>query len=470
MLISFGKCNFKKYLFLLVPAIKLLRESTQLTRDFYDVKNILLQYLFLCSTKFANFIFWFILMKKIQFPKKILDKKKDYLPSEENENYIKNYKSINISNPTKGLSQKEINKNEQENIKKKKYYKQIIILLLSSIIDCISSLSYLIFIRFISNNKEENNSDSISPSKSTNSTNSTNINYSIYNEINQTKDNNKNTETKNSDNAVNLVPFRICFRIILIFIFSLIFLYLDKPYRHQLLSLLLIIIFVIIADSIEILLKIQSIKDYSFTNINILISFIQELFFSLDNVIGAKYLLISNGNVYQLLFFNGLFGILIIIVVSLLTEKIHCSFLNIHEDFCEDNDNLKNILGFDKSNFKMKLFKLLITLILSTIEMACTWLIIFYKTVNHLSVACAIHLIFRFTIGKKNFEINHFLIGIISFILISFMSLVFNEIIILRFCGLETYTTEEIDKRAIEDSNIERLSIESSVEGIVSDD
>ena len=406
--------------------------------------------------------------EKKKFPKTIFDNKKDNFIIKGNENNIKNDERIDIKNSIKGLSQKEINKNEKENMKKKKYYKQIIFLILSSIIDNISSLSYLIFIRFVSNNKEDNNPHSISPSNSTNSTISTNINYSIYNEMNETKDNNKDIEPKNNDKVINLVPFRICFRIILIFIFSLLFLYLDKPYRHQLLSLLLIIIFVIIADFIEILLKIQSNTDNLW--INILISFTQELFFSLDNVIGAKYLLISNGNVYQLLFFNGLFGIIIIIIISLLTEKIHCSSIKLDEDFCEDNKNLKNLFGFDQKDITENLLKFVISLILSIIEMACTWLLIFYKTVNHLSVACAIHLIFRFIIGKKNFDINHYLISSICFILIIFMSLVFNDIIILRFCGLENYTTEEIDKRAIEDINIGRLSIESSVEGIASDD
>ena len=61
MLISIGKFNFKKYFFLFVPLIKIIKESTNLYNAFYNVPNILIQYFFLCISKFANVIFWFIL-------------------------------------------------------------------------------------------------------------------------------------------------------------------------------------------------------------------------------------------------------------------------------------------------------------------------------------------------------------------------------------------------------------------------
>lgn len=65
MIITFGKCNFKKYLFLLVLIIKLIREICGFNNSFYDrSRNIVVQFVFLCLTKFANVIFWFILLKK----------------------------------------------------------------------------------------------------------------------------------------------------------------------------------------------------------------------------------------------------------------------------------------------------------------------------------------------------------------------------------------------------------------------
>ena len=71
MLISLGKINFKKYLFLFVPIIKLITEISYLKNEFYGVKNILIQNIFLCMAKFANVIFWFILEKNVKFKRQI---------------------------------------------------------------------------------------------------------------------------------------------------------------------------------------------------------------------------------------------------------------------------------------------------------------------------------------------------------------------------------------------------------------
>ena len=103
-------------------------------------------------------------------------------------------------------------------------------------------------------------------------------------------------------------------------------------------------------------------------------------------------------------------------------------------------------------------------------EMASMWLLILYQTVNHLSVACAIHLFYRFLVGKKEITDNHYIIGITCFVFIIFFTLVFNEIIILRFCTLDKNTKEEIEKRAIDDKALgEILSFGSSNEATIND-
>ena len=239
-----------------------------------------------------------------------------------------------------------------------------------------------------------------------------------------------------------------------------------KPYRHQFISLLLIVLIVVCADIIEYFLNIKKINDDFL--IHLILSFFQEFFFCLDNVIGAKFLSISDGNVYQLLFFNGAFGILMITIISFLTGKIHCNQLYLDHNFCDNNNNLKSIFNLAINHRIIYFFT---NLVLSVIELACTWLLIFYQTVNHLSVACAIHLMFRFVIGRNDNITNHIIIGIISLILISFFSLVYNEIIILRFCQLEKDTVEEIERRASEDKNfIAGLSFDTSIEEIINDD
>ena len=460
--------NIKRCLFIVVPVIKIIKEFTGLNNAFYNVPNILLQFFFLCVAKFANVIFWFILLKKIRLKNK-RDKSSDeiskaignigVLPSDDDN---KRY-SID-KNDAKGLSQKEIILNEIERRKKMKLRKEIFYLVISSIIDSISIFTYLISYANLTNNnpkgssvnKKEENTRRDDPNFNNTTRNDTNIN-------------NDNTIIK--DRAINLIPFRICLRIILIFIFSWVILYTERPHRHQVVALSFIIIICICVYFIEYSMDII-ITDENLLN-NIIITLFQEFFFSLDNVIGAKYLSISKGNIYKLLFFNGSFGIIMIIILSFSTSLFHCSKLAINENFCKDsNDKLRFIFYINTDLGKILRFGG--SLILTIVEMACTWSLIFYQTINHLSVACSIHLMFRFLIGRVDIEevdkTNHLIIGVLSLILISFMTLLFNEIIIIRFFGLEKNTTKEIELRAIEDKNLmERTQTESNLDGRTSE-
>jgi len=461
MVVDLSKINIsiKRYLFIIVPVIKIIKEFTNLNNAFYNVPNILLQFFFLCVAKFTNVIFWFILIKKMRLKNKRNKSSEEIskeignlgvLPSADN-NKISTIEKRDI---IKGLSQKEIIHNEMEKKKKMKLIKEIFCLIISSLIDSISIFTYLVSYANLTNNnpkgnKKEDNTGIDDPNINNNTTrNDTNIN-------------DDNIIIK--DRAINLIPFRICLRIILIFIFSWVILYIQRPHRHQILALLLIIIICIFAYSIEYSMDII-ITDENLLN-NILITLFQEFFFSLDNVIGAKYLSISKGNVYKLLFFNGACGIIMIIILSLSTSYLHCSRLAIDDNFCKDDKlrfifNIRHDLG--------KILRFSGSFLLTTVEMACTWSLIFYQSINHLSVACSIHLIFRFLIGRVDNDVDkigHIIIGIISLILICFMTLLYNEVIIIRYFGLEKNTTKEIELRAIEDKNLMyRYPTESNME------
>jgi hypothetical protein len=462
MVVDFSKINIniKKFLFIVVPVIKIIKEFTNLNNAFYNVPNIFLQFFFLCVAKFANVIFWFILLKKIRLKNK-KDKSSDeiskeignigILPSDDDKLYSVEKKE------TKGLSQKEIVLNEIERRRKNKLRLEIFYLIISSIIDSISIFTYLVSYAILTNNnpngyqKEENTEiDDL------------NFNNTTHNDTNINSDNNLI-----KDKAINLIPFRICLRIILIFIFSWAILKTQRPHRHQVVALLFTIIICICVYYLEYSMDIIILEENLLNNL--LLTLFQEFFFSLDNVIGAKYLSISKGNIYKLLFFNGTFGIIMIIILSLSTSLFRCSKLAIDDKFCKDsNDKLRFIFYINSDLGKMLRFGG--SLILTIVEMACTWSLIFYQSINHLSVACSLHLIFRFLIGRIEVNTDHIIIGIISFILICLMTLLFNEVIIIRFFGLEKNTTKEIELRAIEDKNLmERNPTESNMEGRTSD-
>ena len=452
--------NIKRFLFILVPVIKIIKEFTNLNNAFYNVPNILLQFFFLCLAKFANVIFWFILLKKIRFKNK-RDKSSEEiskaignigaLPNSDDKKYSIERRDI------KGLSQKEIIFNEMERKKKMKFLKEIMYLIISSIIDSISIFTYLISYA----NLTYNNPNDYKKEENTRK-NDSSIDYNTAH--NNTNINNDNTFVK--DRAINLVPLRICLRIILIFIFSWVMLYTERPHRHQVVALLFIIIICICVYYIEYSMDII-ITDENLLN-NIIITLFQEFFFSLDNVIGAKYLSISKGNIYKLLFFNGTCGIIMIIILNFSTSFFHCSRLAIDDKFCKDSDDKLRFI-FNINSDLGKILRIGSSFILTIVEMACTWSLIFYQTINHLSVACSIHLIFRFLIGRVDDDIDktyHIIIGIISLILICFMTLFFNEVIIIRYFGLEKNTTKEIELRAIEDKKLmERSPTEINVEG-----
>ena len=458
--LSLININIKKFLFIVVPVIKIIKEFTNLNNAFYNVPNILLQFFFLCVAKFANVIFWFILLKKMRLKSK-QDKSSEeiskeignigILPSSDDKRYSIEKKEI------KGISQKEIILNEIERKKKNKLRLEIFYLIISSIIDSISIFTYLISYANLTNNnpkgyqKEENTE-----------IDDQNFNNTTRNDTNINSDNNLI-----KDRAVNLVPFRICLRIILIFTFSWMMLKTERPHRHQVVSLLLIIFICICAYFIEYSMDIIITEENLFNNI--IITLFQEFFFSLDNVIGAKYLLISKGNMYKLLFFNGTFGIIMIIILSLSTSLFRCSKLAIDDKFCKDSDDKLRFIFYINIDLG-KMLRFCGSLILTIIEMACTWSLIFYQSINHLSVACSLHLIFRFFIGRIVVNTDHIIIGIISFILICLMTLIFNEVIIIRLFGLEKNTIKEIELRAIEDKNLmERSPTESNMEGRTSD-
>ena len=465
MLISFGKFNFKKYIFISVPIMKLIREISGFSDGYYGSKNILIQYLFLCVAKFANVIFWFILKKniKLQKPKNDDENSKkeeifDIIQDKKSEEDLEKNKRIYSRNASKGLSQKEIDLFAIEKKKKIKHYKEIGFLIITSLVDIISNFSYLI--SYASVSYEENEDKSKSNYSTSNFIEEILLNYISSNSTDNSTDNNniKDNDNENNDNIVNIIPFRISVRIIIFFILSLFFFYYDRPHRHQFVSLLIIIITILFADFLEILLNIQ--KNSEDIWIHLLISLVQEFFFCLYNILGAKYLSISHGNIYKLLFFNGFFGILMTIGIHFSTGIIRCNKL-IDEEYC-DKDNLKNFKDFV---FNSSLINLIPSLLLTIVEVACTWLLISYQTVNHLAVAYSIHLTFRFLIGRKKLETNHIIIGSLSFIVISFFALVYDEIFVLRFCGLEKNTSEEIDQRAIEDKLlIERISAGNSFE------
>ena len=114
-------------------------------------------------------------------------------------------------------------------------------------------------------------------------------------------------------------------------------------------------------------------------------------------------------------------------------------------------DSHKNFQGMIESfNFKEIINSFYFSISLVSInfgEILFIWLLIFNFSVNHLGAICST-LLFAFCFTISQLQPVHYIVYIIGSVIITFMTFVYNEIIILRFCGFDTNTVIEIDKRS----------------------
>ena len=225
------------------------------------------------------------------------------------------------------------------------------------------------------------------------------------------------------------------FDILFIYLFSFLFLNFEI-YRHQHISMLIIILIgillIIITDNYEN----NSDKKY-----RIIIKFICEIIFSLRIVIN-KYTMVKNICFsYEVCFFQGIIAFILYLIFSLIVIFLHLSnhFENYFNEF-KDN-KLKESLIFLLIIIIQFIFNICI---FETIERMNSFYIMIIIIIGHLVFY------FKKLIVYKNNIIN--IINIVGLCLILFMTLIFNEIIILNFCGLQKYTKKNILYENIENT------------------
>ena len=250
-----------------------------------------------------------------------------------------------------------------------------------------------------------------------------------------------------------LLSLSIIIRLFVIAILSKLIIKNTKLYRHHYLPIITLLILVI-AINIFIIYK-EVISDYFLK----LTKFIfLELLSSLMYVCGAKYLSIAKGNIYKFLFIDGIIGIILSILLQVIAYFLPCNLVRnfIYNDPNECNDDDKNLKSMIKSfGFKelVKYFYLSIPLCLIIFCEVCSiWLLIFNFSVNHFGAISSFGLIFIYMF-KANIQIGNSILYFIESFIIIFMSLVYNEIIILRFCDFDKNTAIEINKRSMKDSS-----------------
>lgn len=250
-----------------------------------------------------------------------------------------------------------------------------------------------------------------------------------------------------------LIVFSTFIRTIILVLLSNIFIKSEKMYRHHRFSGLIIclitILFLVFSQLYE-----KEKSEYFFNKLVVMV--IPDIGFAFMYIIGLRYLIGSSGNVYKLLFYNGFIGMILSIFVQIIISFFNCpkDFDYINYQICDENGNFRTILFNLKSFQNFGLISIFI-IIVYFFENICIFLLIYNFSINHFAAIFSIPTYFQFIIEGNALGLK--LIYIIGSIIIIFMTLVYNEIIILKFLGFEINTKIEIVKRAKSDTEVNQL-------------
>ena len=147
-----------------------------------------------------------------------------------------------------------------------------------------------------------------------------------------------------------LIVLAIFIRTIKLVLLSNIFIKSEKMYRHHRFSGLIIILITILFLVCSQLYEKEK-SEYFFNKLIVMI--IPDIGFDFMYTIGLRYLIGSSGNIYKLLFFNGLIGMILSIFIQIIISIFNCPkvFESLNYQICDENGNFRTIL-FNLKNFQ----------------------------------------------------------------------------------------------------------------------
>ena len=216
-----------------------------------------------------------------------------------------------------------------------------------------------------------------------------------------------------------------------------------KLFKHQILSITIIVILGVILDFLfGSLLELNNNKSYFCLRI------FCEFCFSFSQIINKYCMEYKFSRPYEVCLFIGIYTFCFFLISLIISSKFPCK-----HSFCyllDEKTNLKYfdnfILYYEKINLKEIILIIIEIIILGLINIL-TILTIKYFT--------PFHSVIIFVIGRILLTFEKFfeettlydIIYIIILILILFNVLVYIEIIVLNFCGMQKYTKDNIEKR-----------------------
>ena len=261
-----------------------------------------------------------------------------------------------------------------------------------------------------------------------------------------------------------------CVRLVVFAILSYFLLEYKKLEKHHYFSAMIIGIIVILIFVLSIFLEDKKYNDYYLLKIIFLFS--PEILYCFIYTCGAIYLIRTQGNIYKLVFFNAIIGLFLSIIFQIiLTTRFKCSdfkkYFVDNFEFC-DGEKIESVLE-NLKNFKNFGGVLGIFLFMNKfVEIFFIWLLIYYFSVNHFA---SVYILPSFIdLFFKDNKFYNKIIYIGGFFIIFLMTLIYNEIFILYFWGLEKNTQKEIIKRSSDDTiSISNNSVDNDNTDIGSD-
>jgi hypothetical protein len=235
------------------------------------------------------------------------------------------------------------------------------------------------------------------------------------------------------------------FEILFISLFSYLLLK-TKLYKHQYLSMIIIIILGLLLNIIE---DYKSDKKNKFDALEIFLKFLVEIFMSLCIVI-AKYNMEKNYcSPYEICIWEGLIELILYIIFLLIINKLELTIADVKYP-----DNFWELINnYDINDFWLCLLIVFVNAIYNLfIFLTCN-----YFTPCHVLIISMIHDFYFYLKINENWKLN--IIGFFILLLILFMFLIFIEIIEINIFNISYNTKKNIELRAKTDSSVDNNSL-----------
>jgi len=274
---------------------------------------------------------------------------------------------------------------------------------------------------------------------------------------------------KYSDDGWNFVlhigkqSFGVFFEIIY-FIILMMYTMKYKIYRHHFVSLIIILlnlIFLIISFIICFPdCTIQTIIYY----------FFYSFLFCLYCILGKKYLNLFSNSPYNIMLYIGISSTIILFIYDIIIFSV----FNNNDD---NNNKYGIIFGFKNMKNKFSIIIFIFDVVFCFFSNIGIWMTIYFYSPFHYiiseSISEYLFILYDYILFKRDYKFSDIILYTIIYIINFIFFLIFNEIIILKFCGLNFNIKENIEEREKIDNILAMQNLETSYysnNSIINDD